>query len=161
MDLQGIAWAIIDANVYMTLGTADPDGVPWTSPVFYAASPDRTDFYWISAADTVHSVNLATRPALSMVIFNSQRRPTEGPAQAVYLAGTAGPVPEPEIPAALEIYPGPPERGVRADVSDWLAPGSPWRLYRAAVARRWILCPREAGRPCESHGLDHDHRTEF
>jgi hypothetical protein len=36
-DLGALARAIIDANLYMTLGTVDHDGRPWVAPVFYAA----------------------------------------------------------------------------------------------------------------------------
>jgi nitroimidazol reductase NimA-like FMN-containing flavoprotein (pyridoxamine 5'-phosphate oxidase superfamily) len=42
-----IARAIIDANLYMTLGTADEEGQPWVTPVFYATG-DYTEFYWVS-----------------------------------------------------------------------------------------------------------------
>jgi nitroimidazol reductase NimA-like FMN-containing flavoprotein (pyridoxamine 5'-phosphate oxidase superfamily) len=69
-DLAAHARAIIDANLYLTLGTADPDGHPWTSPVCYASAGDR-EFYWVSAPDAQHSRNLAERPQVSMVIFDS------------------------------------------------------------------------------------------
>jgi hypothetical protein len=35
---------VIDANLYMTLGTRDPNGSPRLSPVFYTAAR-YTDFY--------------------------------------------------------------------------------------------------------------------
>ena len=35
-DPAGLARAILDANPYMTLGTADKSGRPWVSPVYYA-----------------------------------------------------------------------------------------------------------------------------
>ena len=35
-DLGAIAKAIIDSNLYLTLGTADEAGRPWVSPVYYA-----------------------------------------------------------------------------------------------------------------------------
>jgi hypothetical protein len=37
-DLDAVARAILDTNNYMTLGTADADGHPWVSPVFFAAA---------------------------------------------------------------------------------------------------------------------------
>jgi Pyridoxamine 5'-phosphate oxidase len=40
-DLAGHARAIIDANLYLTLGTIDADGHPWTSPVYFAPAGDR------------------------------------------------------------------------------------------------------------------------
>ena len=35
-ELEAIARMIIDPNRFMTLGTADEEGVPWVSPVWYA-----------------------------------------------------------------------------------------------------------------------------
>lgn len=35
-DFAAEGRAIIDANLYMTLGTADRAGRPWVSPVYYA-----------------------------------------------------------------------------------------------------------------------------
>ena len=38
-DLDAVARAILDANHYMTLGTADENGPPWVSPLYYAPLP--------------------------------------------------------------------------------------------------------------------------
>ena len=47
-DLGAVARAIIDSNLYMTLGTADENGRPWMSPVYY--TPERNaEFYWVSS----------------------------------------------------------------------------------------------------------------
>ena len=35
-DLAALAREIIDSNQYMTLATADADGRPWASPVWFA-----------------------------------------------------------------------------------------------------------------------------
>jgi hypothetical protein len=35
-DLAAHARAIIEANLYLTVGTTDPDGRPWTTPVYFA-----------------------------------------------------------------------------------------------------------------------------
>jgi hypothetical protein len=37
-ELEAAARTIIDANLYMTLATADEAGRPWASPVYYAPS---------------------------------------------------------------------------------------------------------------------------
>jgi len=34
-ELMAHARVIIEANLYLTLGTADSDGRPWTSPVYF------------------------------------------------------------------------------------------------------------------------------
>jgi hypothetical protein len=57
-DLVAHAQALLDENSYLTLATADPEGRPWTSPVYFAVA-ERWEFYWVSAAD---SVRLAGHP---------------------------------------------------------------------------------------------------
>ena len=69
--LRTIATGIIDANHYMTLGTADADGRPWVSPVYYAAE-GYAELFWVSCPDVTHSLNLAARPDLSIVIYDSR-----------------------------------------------------------------------------------------
>jgi nitroimidazol reductase NimA-like FMN-containing flavoprotein (pyridoxamine 5'-phosphate oxidase superfamily) len=59
-DLGAVARAIIDANLYVVLGTADETGRPWVSPVYYA-SMNYLEFYWVSSPEARHSRNLATR----------------------------------------------------------------------------------------------------
>ena len=70
-ELAAIARAIVDGNDYMTLGTADADGLPWASPVWYAPA-GYAEFLWLSSPEALHSRNLAVRPELSIVIFDSQ-----------------------------------------------------------------------------------------
>jgi nitroimidazol reductase NimA-like FMN-containing flavoprotein (pyridoxamine 5'-phosphate oxidase superfamily) len=43
-NAASLARDVIDANQYLVLGTADPDGRPWTTPVYFAhhdMNPDR------------------------------------------------------------------------------------------------------------------------
>jgi hypothetical protein len=139
-DLDAVARAILDANHYMTLGTADADGRPWVSPVFFASDRYR-DFYWISSPEANHSRNLAVRPELSIVVFDSQA--PVGTGQAVYMAATAAELSGPDLDHGLRVYPG--ERGLRAGArmmtaDQVLAPAS-YRLYRATVTRHWVLDP--------------------
>ena len=81
LDLAAHARAIIDANLYLTLGTTDPDGYPWTSPVYFAPAGDR-EFCWMSATDARHSRHVAARPQVSMVIFDSTVLPYRQPDEA-------------------------------------------------------------------------------
>ena len=85
-DLVAHAQALLDANSYLTLATADPEGRPWTSPVYFAAV-ERREFYWVSAADARHSRNLIGRPQVSLVVFDSTVEPYHG--RAVYAVGEA------------------------------------------------------------------------
>lgn len=137
-EFDAIARGVIDGNVYMVLGTADAAGRPWVSPVYFAAS-GYSDFYWISSPDALHSRNLAARPELSIVIFDSRVAPGTG--QAVYMAALAEQLAEPDIDQALEIYPGPPERGARVIRPDEVRPPGAYRLFHATVSEHWILHP--------------------
>jgi len=107
-DLGTIARGIIDSNVYMTLGTADEDGQPWASPVFYATEGYQ-EFYWVSSPEVTHSQNVAQRPQVSMVVFDSQVPPGTG--QAVYMSAMAEELEGVDVDRGLEVYPGAPERG--------------------------------------------------
>src|SRR4029079_18180250 len=82
-DNAAIARAIIDANRYMTLSTADASGLPWVSPVWFATA-DHRRFFWVSDPNARHSRTLAARPELAIVIFDSTVAP--GGAQPVYLS---------------------------------------------------------------------------
>jgi hypothetical protein len=156
-DSAAVARSIIAANLYMTLGTADGDGHPWVSPVFYASNGDR-EFYWVSSTEATHSRNLASRPRLSIVIFDSRVPAYSG--QAVYMAAMAEELAGAEVDRGLEVYPGPRERGGRALAAEEVRPPALHRLYRATVSQHWILCTsREPGSPtCLLHGRALDHR---
>jgi hypothetical protein len=152
--------SIVSDNRYMVLATAGEDGEPWSSPVFFAASPDCREFYWISSPEVTHSRNLAVRPSVSIVIFDSRVPVGDAEGTVVYLSGTAGLVPDDDFERGLSIYPGPPERGARRIDPAELRGSGRYRLYRAIIDRHWLLCPRESGRPCEPHGKYIDHRLE-
>jgi hypothetical protein len=153
--LAAIARAIIDDSRYMTLATADEDGRPWASPVFYAAA-DYAEFYWISAPGSTHSRNLAQRPRISIVIFDSGV--AEGAGQAVYMAATAEQGADGDLARGLAVYPGAADPGSHPLTPEQLQGPTPYRLYRAAVSEHWILCPRDTG-ACVLHGLAVDHRV--
>jgi hypothetical protein len=154
-ELWAIARDIIDANLYMILGTADRDGAPWVSPVYFA-SADYTRFYWTSTLDATHSRNLAERPGLSIVIFDSQVPPYHG--RAVYLSAIGVELDGDELDEGLAVYPGPRPGATSLTREDVTAP-APYRLYRATASEHSILCPREPRQPCPLHGIAVDHRT--
>lgn len=96
-ELDARARRVIDANHYMTLGTQEPDGRPRLSPVYYTAAR-YTDFYWVSSPEARHSRNVAERPEVQIVIFDSTAPVGEG--QAVYLGAAARAIPDDELEAA-------------------------------------------------------------
>jgi nitroimidazol reductase NimA-like FMN-containing flavoprotein (pyridoxamine 5'-phosphate oxidase superfamily) len=138
-DLDSQARAIIDANLYMVLGTADEDGRPWVTPVYFAHDAYR-DFLWVSRPEAVHSRNLARRPDVSIVVFDSQV--PIGGARAVYVTASAGELAGSECERAIEVYS---RRSQAHGAGPWsladVEPPAPLRLYRATASEHWILGP--------------------
>jgi nitroimidazol reductase NimA-like FMN-containing flavoprotein (pyridoxamine 5'-phosphate oxidase superfamily) len=157
-DLAAHARAIIDANLYLTLGTADAQGRPWTTPVYFAHADGR-DFYWVSTTDAQHSRHIAERPQVSMVIFDSTVQPYHG--RAVYASGEAHEVTADDLDRALAVYPRPDGGGATPVTREDVTGESPYRLYRASASEMWVLCPREPRQPCPLHGLAKDHRARI
>jgi hypothetical protein len=121
---------------FMTLATADAEGVPWASPVWYATEDNRT-FYWVSDPRARHSRNIAQRPEIAIVIFDSTVSP--GEADAVYLAARA----EMVGPAdGLSVFN---RVGAAQGLREWtpadVAPPAKHRLYRATVTEATRLGP--------------------
>jgi nitroimidazol reductase NimA-like FMN-containing flavoprotein (pyridoxamine 5'-phosphate oxidase superfamily) len=154
-DLAAHALALLDANLYLTLGTVDADGRPWTSPVYFVPAGDR-EFIWVSMTDARHSEHLAERPDVSLLVFDSTVRPYHG--RAVYALGHAHELPDDEVDRALEVYPRP-GTGASSVTHDDVTGSSPYRFYRAIAEELWVLCPREPGHPCALHGVAADHRA--
>jgi hypothetical protein len=92
--LDEMARRVIDRNFYMVLGTLDPDGQPRLSPVFFTAARYE-DFYWVSVPDSHHSRNVAERPDVRIVVFDSSLLP--GETEAVYATASARMVPRAEL----------------------------------------------------------------
>jgi nitroimidazol reductase NimA-like FMN-containing flavoprotein (pyridoxamine 5'-phosphate oxidase superfamily) len=163
INLESLVRTVVDDNVYMVLGTADAAGRPWASPVFYAADGHR-DFYWISSPEVTHSRNVAVRPDVSIVVFDSRAPVGTGDSSAVYMTATAAEVPADELDQTLGptlvVHQTFAERGGRQLAPADLRPPAPYRLYRATVSEHSVICPRPAGTPCAVHGLDYDHRTQ-
>ncbi|MDT0406285.1 MULTISPECIES: pyridoxamine 5'-phosphate oxidase family protein [Streptomyces] len=144
--------AIIDGNRFMTLGTANAEGDPWVSPVFYVADGYAT-FYWISSPEATQVRNIAVRPRVGIVVFNSQQEP--GSDEAVYMSATACELAGADLDRGLEIYLGaaPFGQGPAA-----FRPPGRYRAYRASVTEHFMLCPQASGEPCPTHGRTSDHR---
>ena len=128
---------LIDDGRYMTLATADGDGTPWASPVWYAHEGYR-DFVWVSKPDARHSANLTRRPELAIVIFDSTRVPRE--TEAVYVEATAGEVPESGRQTWIEVFSRRSEaQGLAAWTADDVTGDAAHRLYRATATAEFIL----------------------
>jgi nitroimidazol reductase NimA-like FMN-containing flavoprotein (pyridoxamine 5'-phosphate oxidase superfamily) len=145
-----LARRVIDDNHFMVLGTAQPDGTPRVSPVFYSHAGYR-DLYWISSPRAQHSRNVAAQPRVEIVIYNSQVDPGPGTA-AVYLGATAAQVPDAELASAVDAAFASARKGVRAYGADELSGDAELRLYRAVV--RSVEIHVRGGDPVRGTGID-------
>ena len=127
---------LIAANRYMTLATADASGRPWISPVWFA--PDDGGFLWISRPDSRHSRNLAERPELALVIYDSTVLPAER--QALYVEAVAEQLDGEPRDVAVARYS---EHSVAQDLEpltiDEVTESSPLRIFRAGVTAAFML----------------------
>ena len=127
-DAVAMARRVIGSTMYLTLATADGAGTPWASPVWYAPDGYR-ELLWISYPDARHSRNLAERPQLAIVIFDSTVTPGSG--QAVYMEATAAQTDE-----GIDVFSA---RSVAQGLGEWKDLSGPLRLYRAVVSQHWML----------------------
>jgi hypothetical protein len=147
-ELAALARAIVDANKYMSLATADASGAPSVSPVYYTP-PDYRQFLWVSSPEARHSHNIAVRPKVAIAIYDSTAG--FGQAQAVYMDAEAGLVPDGEIEAVASVF------SARFDdltdfTGDMLRAPAPFRLYRALVSEHSVLL--RGSDPRNSRGAD-------
>jgi nitroimidazol reductase NimA-like FMN-containing flavoprotein (pyridoxamine 5'-phosphate oxidase superfamily) len=143
-DLGAIARSIIDSNRYMTLGTADANGLPWVSPVWYAPAEYR-EFFWVSSPDARHSRNLASRPQLAIVIFDSHR---PGGWHAVYMSAVAEELAGVDVDEGIEVFSrGSEAQGMRAWTREDVRSPARHRLYRATASEHFVLDPRDQRLP--------------
>ena len=145
--LDEMARRVIDGNTYMVLGTLDADGQPRLSPVFYTAARYR-DFYWVSVPESHHSRNVAQRPDVRIVIFDSRLPPGAG--EAVYVSATAHEVPEEQLSDVVG-------EAFRTDAGTQFTPeqlsgDGRLRLYVARAASFEVHVP--GGHPTHGRGID-------
>ena len=140
-ELGAIGRQIIDSNRYMTLGTADESGQPWVSPVWYAPAGYR-ELFWVSSPEARHSRNLATRPELAIVIFDSTAPIGTGGEHAVYMSALAEQPAGGDLDQGIEVFSRrSEEQGGRAWTREDVLPPAPYRLYRATVSEHSMLDP--------------------
>ncbi len=145
-EREAAARAIVDANGYMTLGTADAAGTPWVSPVWYAAASYR-ELFWVSRPGARHSRNIAVRPEVGVVIFDSTVPINQG--EAVYMAAAAGQVTDvDELARGMSVFS---ERslaeGGRAWTPEDVGPAGRVRLYRLLASEQFVLSPDDERLP--------------
>jgi nitroimidazol reductase NimA-like FMN-containing flavoprotein (pyridoxamine 5'-phosphate oxidase superfamily) len=136
---------LVGSNRYLTLATADADGRPWASPVWYAPVGDG-DFLWVSDPEARHSRNIARRPEVAIVIFDSTV--PVGGAEALYCDAIAEDLVGDARDEAIATF----SRHSEADGAHaWgpadVSPPARLRLYRATVTSRSVLGPGDRRLP--------------
>ena len=136
-DLASVARDIIYSNAYITLATADENGRPWASPVWYAAE-GYAHFYWVSSPEARHSRNLAARPEVGVVIFDSQA--PVGTGQGVYMSAIAEELAGTELDLGIGVFS---RRSQAHGAGGWtredVTPPARHRLYRATASEHYVL----------------------
>src|SRR3954468_646265 len=132
-------WAIVPRLLarhrYLVLGTADGEGRPWTTPVFYAADGEHR-ILWVSAPDSRHSRNVAMRPEVAITVFDTHA--PIGGAEALYLEANAEPVAEDARVAALALLNTRLPASHRLRPQD-LEPAGPLRVDQAVITSHFVL----------------------
>ena len=137
-EVRARARAILDANRYMTIATADADGLPWASPVWVAVA-DPAELYWVSRPGARHSRNIAERAEIAIVIFDSTVPPGTG--GGLYMAATAERIEDDaELQRGIEVFSRHSvEHGARPWSASDVSGDAELRLYRAGVSAWWVL----------------------
>jgi hypothetical protein len=112
--------------------------------LLYFAHIDFAEFFWVSPPGAAHSRNIAERPEVGIVVFDSQA--PIGAGQGVYMSAAAKLLDDGETARGIEAFS---RRSVADGGSEWtseeVGPGAGLRLYRAAADSHWILA--KDGRP--------------
>jgi len=149
-ELQAMARAVIDSNLYLTLGTTEPDGGPRVSPVYFTHA-DYREFYWVSSPTAQHSANVAASPAVALVIFDSTA--TIGAGRAVYVGATAEQVPDDELPdRCARAFARVAEAAAYAFQPSELSGDAPLRLFCARATSHEVHI--RGGDPVHGTGID-------
>jgi hypothetical protein len=103
--------------------------------------------YWISWTDGLHSRNIAARPEVNVVVFDTTV--PVGAAEAVYMAARAEEVPPSDLDACVGVACRARFPEMNVFPADELRPPGPLRLYRARVSEHSVLirgCDPRRGR---------------
>jgi hypothetical protein len=152
-ELNDRAAQAFASNRYLVLGTVDDDGRARVSPVYFTQDGFH-DFYWVSSPESHHSRNIALRPRVSFVVFDSSVTPAEGP-KAVYVDADAAEVSETDLPeqCARAFAHSRGSDGARAFAPEELSGDAGLRLYRAVATRHQVHV--RGSDPAYGRGIDH------
>jgi hypothetical protein len=153
-DLIEDVTRLLFASSFMTLATADGDGVPWVSPVEFVCD-EELRFYWSSVVDARHSQNVRANRRAALSIYDWTYVPLSGQPTALYGEGSVEEfhrsdleVPLPSIERWIAWRDA--ERATPRPHRDRGDGDSPWRFYRITPMQLYALHPDghpEHGKP--------------
>ncbi len=136
-DNNAHARSILDGTSYAVLATADADGTPWATPVWFAHEHlDR--IYWLSWPESRHSQLIEQRSDIALTVFDSTARPHEG--TAFYATANARQCPEAQLTEGLSVVN---QRSLGQGLDELsraqVTGKSRLRLYVAEIDEAWVL----------------------
>ncbi len=138
-DLEAKGRQLVDEIVYMVLGTADADGRPLISPVWFAHA-GYSDFFWVSAPKASHSRNIAARAEVFIVVFDSTQQ--IGAGRGVYVEADAAELSGEELERGIAVFSARSrERGAKEWTAADVSGEANYRLYRARARGHSMLDP--------------------
>ena len=126
---------LLAANRYLVLATADKDGQPWATPLFFASLDPHT-LCWVSSPDSRHSRNIAGRPGIAITVFDSTVEVGRG--EAAYFDADAAAATPDEAEAGLQALNRRLSEQMRLSGAD-LRPAGALVVYRAELRRRYLF----------------------
>jgi len=104
----------------------------------YFAHSEHRDFFWVSKPDARHSRNIAARPDVSIVIFDSSV--PIGTGQGVYMTAVARELEGDERAPGLEVYSRRAlEHGGSGFTQEEVSGSAALRFYRATAVEQFAL----------------------
>jgi uncharacterized protein YhbP (UPF0306 family) len=141
-DINAHARTVLDETTYAVLATADLDGTPWATPVWFAHD-DLDCFYWLSWPGSRHSQLIDQRPEVAVTVFDTHAVPNQG--TAFYATARARRCPDERLDEGLEILN---RRSVAQGIGEFtrahISGETRLRLYVAEVTDAWVLDPDAA-----------------
>ncbi len=93
INLKQTARNILTDNQYMTLGTVNPDGKPWVSPVVYFYDK-KWNLYFMSLPGSRHCQNILENNILAVAIFDSHQDLGQGVGLQIEAEARVAPISE-------------------------------------------------------------------
>jgi uncharacterized protein YhbP (UPF0306 family) len=136
-DNNAHARTVLDQTSYAVVATADADGTPWATPVWFAH--DQLDrLYWLSWPGSRHSLFIEQRPEVAITVFDTAAAPYEG--AAFYATARARQCPDAQLDAGLGVL----NRRLLAQgtgefTRERVTGDARLRLYIAEITEAWVL----------------------